>query len=202
MDRQTDPSTAARVQPGAHFPNVFLLAIQIRWKVRLAVIQLMAIRSPQIFAHATTAVQNFVAITLLLSEWEQNEISIGSELQWKNIRETGPWAFILTKWTNVLSYKIPWSRQCSKLLPVRMPEADHFGGGPGTFLKIFFNFMFMIWDSRQEHWQLFWLSFEHCCRVACQISKQYESFKSNLAILRLVVVACGPWWPGVHFNIG
>ena len=36
---------------------------------------------------------------------------------------------------------------------------------PGTFLKIFFNFMFMIWDSRQEGWQLFWLSFEHCLRI-------------------------------------
>ena len=51
--------------------------------------------------------------------------------------------------------------QCSKLLPVRQPEADNFGGGPGTFLKLFFNFMFMIWDSRQQDWQLFWLSFEH-----------------------------------------
>ena len=52
--------------------------------------------------------------------------------------------------------------QCSKLLPVRQPEADNFGGGPETFLKLFFNFMFMIWDSRQQVWQLFWLSFEHC----------------------------------------
>ena len=52
--------------------------------------------------------------------------------------------------------------QCSKLLPVCLPKADNFGGGPGTFLKIFFNFMFKNWDSRQEDWQLFWLSFEHC----------------------------------------
>ena len=51
--------------------------------------------------------------------------------------------------------------QCSKLLPVRLPEADNFGGRPATFFEIFFNFMFMIWDSRQEDWQLFWLSFEH-----------------------------------------
>ena len=45
-----------------------------------------------------------------------------------------------------------WGRryQCSKLLPVRLPEADNFRGGLGTFLKIFFNFMFMICDSRQE----------------------------------------------------
>ena len=49
--------------------------------------------------------------------------------------------------------------QCSKLLPVRLPEADNFGGGPGTFFKIFFNFMFMIWDSRQEDWQLFLTEF-------------------------------------------
>ena len=50
-------------------------------------------------------------------------------------------------------------QQCSKLLPVRLPEADNFGEGLGTFLKIFFNFMFIIWDSRQEDWQPFWLSF-------------------------------------------
>ena len=56
-------------------------------------------------------------------------------------------------------------QQCSKLLPVREPEADNFGGGPGTFLKLFFNFMFMIWDSRQQDWQLFWLSFEHCVQA-------------------------------------
>ena len=52
-------------------------------------------------------------------------------------------------------------KQCSKLLPVRQPEADNFGGGLGTFFKLFFNFMFMIWDSRPQDWQLFWLSFEH-----------------------------------------
>ena len=52
--------------------------------------------------------------------------------------------------------------QCSKLLPVRQPQADNFGGGLGTFFKLYFNFMFMIWDSRQQDWQLFQLSFEHC----------------------------------------
>ena len=30
--------------------------------------------------------------------------------------------------------------QCSKVLPVRLPEADNFGGGPGTFLKDFLQF--------------------------------------------------------------
>ena len=60
---------------GVHFTNDFLPAIQIRWKLRLAVIPLLAIRSRQIFAHATTAqlswhVQTFVAITVLESRWE------------------------------------------------------------------------------------------------------------------------------------
>ena len=52
--------------------------------------------------------------------------------------------------------------QCSKLLPVRQPEADNFGGGLGTLFKLYINFMFMVWDSRQQDWQLFLLSFEHC----------------------------------------
>ena len=76
-------------RPGARFTNDFLPAIQIRWKFRLAVIPLLAIRSQQIFAHATTAqlscqVQNFVAITALESIWEWNELSIEFELRWKN----------------------------------------------------------------------------------------------------------------------
>ena len=58
----------------------FLPAIQIRWKLRLAITPLLAIRSQQIFAHAMTAqlschVQNFVEITVLESRWEWNEIS-------------------------------------------------------------------------------------------------------------------------------
>ena len=57
---------------GARFTNDILPAIQIRWKLCLAVITLLAIRSQQIFAHATTAqlsyhVQNFIAITVLES---------------------------------------------------------------------------------------------------------------------------------------
>ena len=68
--------------------NDFLLAIQIRWKLRLTVIPLLAIRPPQIFAHDTTAplschVQNFVAIAVLESKWEWNEISIEFEMRWK-----------------------------------------------------------------------------------------------------------------------
>ena len=75
--------------PGARFTNDFLPAIQIRWKLCLAVIPFVAIRSQQIFAHATTAqlschVQNFAAITVLESRWERIEISIEFELRWKN----------------------------------------------------------------------------------------------------------------------
>ena len=58
--------------PGARFTNGFLPAIQIRWKLRLATIPLLAIRSQRNFAHATTAqlsfhVQKIVAITVLES---------------------------------------------------------------------------------------------------------------------------------------
>ena len=66
---------------GACFTNDFLPAIQIRWKLCIAVILWLAIRSIQMYAHATTAqlschVQNFAAITVLESRWERIEISI------------------------------------------------------------------------------------------------------------------------------
>ena len=49
--------------------------------------------------------------------------------------------------------------QCWKFAPVRQSKADNFGGGPGTFCWIFFNSMFVIWDSRYEDIQLFdWVS--------------------------------------------
>ena len=51
--------------------------------------------------------------------------------------------------------------QCWKFPQVRRSEAGNFWGGPGTFCWFFFNFMFIIWDSRQEDLQLFWLSFKH-----------------------------------------
>ena len=85
---------------GARFTNVFLPAIQIRWKLCLAVIPLLAIRSQQFFAHATTAqlschVQNFVAITLLDWKWEWNKISL--KFDGKTISETGPWSTKIKK---------------------------------------------------------------------------------------------------------
>ena len=51
--------------------------------------------------------------------------------------------------------------QCWKFPQVCQSEADNFGGGPGTFCWYFFNFMFMISDSRYEDLHLFWLSFKH-----------------------------------------
>ena len=75
--------------PGTHFTNNFSITSQIRWKIYSALIQLLVIISQQNLAHATTAqlschVPNFVAITLLVLGWEQNEISITFELWWKN----------------------------------------------------------------------------------------------------------------------
>ena len=74
-------------------------------------------------------------------------------------------------------------QQCSKLLPVRLPKAENFGGGPATFFKIFFNFMFMIWDSRQEDWQLFWLSFEHCGQLNLGQRKSTRAMNSGRSSL-------------------
>ena len=71
-------------KPGTHFTNDSSITIQIRWKINLALIQLQLIISQQNLVHATTAklschVPNFVAITLLVLGWEQNEISITFE---------------------------------------------------------------------------------------------------------------------------
>ena len=76
-------------EAGTHFTNNFSITIQIRWKIYSALIQLLVIISQQNLAHATKAqlschVPNFVAITLLVLGWEQNEISITFELWWKN----------------------------------------------------------------------------------------------------------------------
>ena len=61
---------------GAHFANDL-----VRWEICLVVIQSLAIRLQQNFAHATTAqlschVQNFVAIALLEPQQKLNKISI------------------------------------------------------------------------------------------------------------------------------
>ena len=82
--------------PGAIWLTIFLLEIQIWWKLRFVVIPQLAFRSQQIFAHATTAqlwchMQKFVAITLLEWREKQNENSIEFELGWgKTVSKTGP----------------------------------------------------------------------------------------------------------------
>ena len=61
---------------------------QIWWKVCFTVICILEVRWLQNFAHAMTAqlswhVQNLVAATWSNIDWEQNDISIKFELQWK-----------------------------------------------------------------------------------------------------------------------
>ena len=67
--------------------------------------------------------------------------------------------------------------QCWKFPQVCRSEAGNFGGGPGTFCWLFLKFMFMIWDSRQEDLQLFWLSFKYWWW-----SHQMEIFSALLAL--------------------
>ena len=88
-------ATSTKVYPGTRFTNVILPVIQIQWKIRLAITPLLAIRSQQIFAQATKAqllchVQNFIAIPILESRWEWNEIAIEFELRWKKRKWNGP----------------------------------------------------------------------------------------------------------------
>ena len=71
------------------FHNDFSFVIKIRREIVFSVTPLKEIISLQNFAHAMTAqlschVQNFIVITWLQLGWEQNEISIGFELWWKN----------------------------------------------------------------------------------------------------------------------
>ena len=65
--------------PGAHFVNDFRIVVQIRWEIRLAVSQLLAIGLLQ-NVHVVTAqllchVQNLVVITVFESVWNLNDIS-------------------------------------------------------------------------------------------------------------------------------
>ena len=77
------------------FTNVFLLAIQIQCKIRLAVIMFLVIRWQQFSAHVTTEqlsrhVPNFVASTMLESKWAKR---IFHEI-WITIR------YLLVKWAS------------------------------------------------------------------------------------------------------
>ena len=100
--------------PGACFIEDFSIVIHIWWKICLAVVLFVVIRSLQNFAHAMTAVlswhvQNFVAITLLVFEWNQNEIFIKFELKHKNssVKWTPDWHWHPASWV-VISYPREW----------------------------------------------------------------------------------------------
>ena len=87
--------------------------------------------------------------------------------------------------------------QCWKFPQVRRSEAVNFGGGLGTFCWFFFNFMFMIWDSRHEDLQLFWLSFKPCIHSQFM----YKSHKIQHGKI-ITAVVNGSWMycriPGVE----
>ena len=93
------------VGAGTHFTNHFLLKIQIRWKIRITVFHLLAIRLQQIFVHVTIAqlsrhLQNFGAIILL--EW--NKISIKLELWWKNCWWNRPLGNVWSTWQEGITH--------------------------------------------------------------------------------------------------
>ena len=72
------------------------------------------------------------------------------------------------------------STQSWKFPRVCRSEDDNFGGGPGTFCWFFFNFMFVICDSRHEDLQLFWLSFKHwfhCINILSGFSRNARKTK-------------------------
>ena len=78
----------------SRFTNDLLPAIQLRWKIHLTVISLLAIRSQQMFAHATTAqlschVQHYVAITVLEPRWGWNDMSNNSDSDGKKRQGKG-----------------------------------------------------------------------------------------------------------------
>ena len=79
----------------AYFSNDFCIIFhQIRWNIGFSVTQLQGIIWLQNFAHSMTAqlschVQNLIMITALQLEWEQNEISVESEIQWQNLSWSG-----------------------------------------------------------------------------------------------------------------
>ena len=80
-----------------HWRFFFLPAVRVRWKLRLAVIPLLALRSQQVFAHTTTAqlschVQNFVAITVFYRDESEARFPSDLSCDGGTVSETGPWA--------------------------------------------------------------------------------------------------------------
>ena len=77
--------------------------------------------------------------------------------RWSN--HGGDWSNKVNYWNRTLTSSFLAVLEIPTCLPV---QGWNFGGGPGTFCWFFFNFMLMIWDSRHEDLQLFWLSLKHC----------------------------------------
>ena len=64
-----------------------------------------------------------------------------------------------------------------------------------NFFSFFFNFMSMIWDSRHEDLQLFWLSFKHCIHT---FNKLYHHWCRKWLIARSAPSRClNQCWPFV-----
>ena len=53
--------------------------------------------------------------------------------------------------------------------------------------ELLFNFMFMIWDSRLQDWQLFWLSFEHWSSRSVVTRFNHQNLRADLRILHRYV---------------
>ena len=70
------------------------------------------------------------------------------------------------------------------------PKQTNLEGDLEFFLKIFFNFMFMIWDSRQRDWQFFWLSFEHWIGAQLIFTNEYQLCISHFLPTDVHGVAC------------
>ena len=117
---------------------------QFKFDGNFAVIPLPAIRSQQIFTHAMTPqmschVPNFVAINILESRWERNEISIEFELRWKKT---------LVKWGPGSYLPILWYQQYHTFSIWSCP-GEHFT--EDFYLKFESNWKFLLLFLNTEH---------------------------------------------------
>ena len=70
--------------PATNFTDTFSITIHIWWESSFPMIPFLIMISLPIFAYLSCNVQKVVAIAAWKFGWEQNEISITSELWWKN----------------------------------------------------------------------------------------------------------------------
>ena len=96
-----------------------------------------------------------------LYQWLCARLATSLRMHWSNNCRNN--CLAINHWYSSVDLQIAeiWIGSSSVFQIIASPsEADNFGGGPGTFLKIFFNFMFKNWDTRQEDWT-FLTEFEH-----------------------------------------